>query len=166
MAPRTAALSVLGIAIAAGAIGFADGYQLYILALVGLTTIVGVGLNILLGMSGQISLGHVGFYAIGAYAVAILTANHGWNFWPALVVACIVTGLAGALLSLPALRVRGPYLAMVTIAFGFVIEQLAAEWKELTGGWNGLLNIPQPSVFGFEFSERATTFLILFFAVA
>jgi ABC-type branched-subunit amino acid transport system ATPase component/ABC-type branched-subunit amino acid transport system permease subunit len=163
---RAIVLSIAFTALAAAAIAHADGYQRYILALVGLTTIVGVGLNILLGLSGQISLGHVGFYAIGAYAVAILTVNHGWNFWPALLAAVIVSGAAGAALALPALRVRGPYLAMVTIAFGFVIEQVAAEWKEVTGGWNGMLNIPAPSAFGFEFSEKMTAFLILFFAVA
>src|SRR6185312_4867599 len=166
MSWRELVLSAVFVALAIAAFAYADGYQIYILALVGLTTIVGVGLNILLVLSGQISLGHVGFYAIGAYAVAILTANHGWNFWPALIVAVIVSGIAGGALALPALRVRGPYLAMVTIAFGFVIEQIAAEWKEVTGGWNGLLNIPQPSFFGFEFSERATAFLILFLAIA
>src|SRR6185312_6757615 len=166
MSWREIVVSAVFIALAAAAIIHADGYQIYILALVGLTTIVGVGLNILLGLSGQISLGHVGLYAIGAYAVAILTVNHGWNFWPALIAAVAATGLAGAALALPALRVRGPYLAMVTIAFGFVIEQIAAEWKEVTGGWNGLLNIPPPSVFGYEFNEKATTFLILFFTVA
>jgi ABC-type branched-subunit amino acid transport system ATPase component/ABC-type branched-subunit amino acid transport system permease subunit len=166
MSWRELFLSAVFAALAVAAFAYADGYQIYILALVGLTTIVGVGLNILLGLSGQISLGHVGFYAIGAYAVAILTVNHGWNFWPALAVAVIATGIAGGALALPALRVRGPYLAMVTIAFGFVIEQVAAEWKEVTGGWNGLLNIPQPSIAGYEFSERATAFLILFLAVA
>jgi ABC-type branched-subunit amino acid transport system ATPase component/ABC-type branched-subunit amino acid transport system permease subunit len=166
MRGRDIIISAVFIALAAAAIIRADGYQIYILALVGLTTIVGVGLNILLGLSGQISLGHVGLYAIGAYAVAILTVNHGWNFWPALIAAVAVTGAAGAALALPALRVRGPNLAMVTIAFGFVIEQIAAEWKEVTGGWNGLLNIPPPSFFGYEFSEKATTFLILFFTVA
>jgi ABC-type branched-subunit amino acid transport system ATPase component len=69
--------------------------------------------------------------------------------------------LAGALLAIPALRVRGPYLAMVTIAFGFVVEQGAAEWSGLTGGWNGLIGIPGPRLFGFEFSEREITFFIL-----
>jgi len=166
MRARNLALSIALIALAAAAIAYADGYQRYILAMVGLTTIVGVGLNILLGMSGQISLGHVGFYAIGAYAVAILTAGHGWSFWPALAIAVIATGVAGGLLAMPALRVRGPYLAMVTIAFGFVIEQVAAEWKEVTGGWNGLMNVPQPGFFGYEFSERATAYLILFLTVA
>jgi ABC-type branched-subunit amino acid transport system ATPase component/branched-subunit amino acid ABC-type transport system permease component len=83
-----------------------------------------------------------------------------------LLLAALATGVAGAALTLPALRVRGPYLAMVTIAFGFVVEQLAAEWRELTGGWNGLLNIPQPSAFGFQFGERHTGFLILFLVLS
>jgi branched-chain amino acid transport system ATP-binding protein len=163
---RTILLSAIATSLAGAAVAHADGYQLYILALVGLTTVVGVGLNILLGLSGQISLGHVGFYAIGAYAVGIPTANYGWNFWPALLLAALATGVAGAVLTLPTLRVRGPYLAMVTIAFGFVVEQLAAEWRELTGGWNGLLNIQQPSAFGFQFGERGTAFLILFLVVS
>ena len=63
------------------------------------------------------------------------------------------------LLAIPALRVRGPYLAMVTIAFGFVVEQGAAEWQDLTGGWNGLSGIPGPSVFGAEIGERGIAFL-------
>ncbi len=132
----------------------ADGYQIYIIVLVGLTAMVGVGLNILLGLTGQISLGHVGFYAIGAYVSSILTATLGWSFWIAFPLAGLVAGAAGFLLSIPALRVRGPYLAMVTIAFGFVVEQGAAEWKGVTGGWNGMMNIPLPEAFGYVFLER------------
>jgi branched-chain amino acid transport system ATP-binding protein len=139
----------------------ANGYELYIIALVGLTTIVGVGLNVLLGMTGQISLGHAAFYAIGAYVVAILTTKLDWTFWAALPLAGVVAGVAGVLLAIPALRVRGPYLAMVTIAFGFVVEQGTAEWEGLTGGWNGLLGIPLPSLFGFEFSEREMALLVV-----
>lgn len=138
-----------------------DGYQLYIIALVGLTAIVGIGLNVLLGMTGQISLGHVGFYAIGAYSVAILTAKFGWNFWVALPAAGLIAGGAGVLLAIPALRVRGPYLAMVTIAFGFVVEQSAAEFSGLTGGWNGISGIPMPRAFGVVFSEREIAFFVL-----
>jgi len=104
-----------------------NSYQTFIIVTVGLTAIVGDGLNVLVGLSGQISLGHVAFYAIGAYAVGILTTAYNWPFWPALVVGGLVSGLAGVLLAIPALRVRGPYLAMVTIAFGFVVEQGAAE---------------------------------------
>src|SRR5665811_139206 len=121
---RVVSLSVVAIAFAAAAITFADGYQLYILALVGLTTIVGTGLNILVGLTGQISLGHVGFYAIGAYTVAILTLN-GVSFWIALPLAGMIAGAIGLLLSLPALRVTGPYLAMVTIAFAFIVQHLS-----------------------------------------
>ena len=76
----------------------ANGYELYIVALVGLTTIVGVGLNVLLGMTGQISLGHAAFYAIGAYVVAILTTKLDWTFWAALPLAGVVAGVAGVLL--------------------------------------------------------------------
>ena len=143
----------------------ANGYELYIIALVGLTTIVGVGLNVLLGMTGQISLGHAAFYAIGAYVVGILTTKLDWTLWTTLPLAGIIAGAAGVLLAIPALRVRGPYLAMVTIAFGFVVEQGTAEWEGLTGGWNGLLGIPMPSLFGFEFTEREMAFLVLGFTI-
>jgi len=150
---RTAAAAI-AIAAVCFLIARGNGYQVFIIVTVGLTAIVGVGLNVLLGLSGQISLGHVAFYAIGAYAVGILTTNHDWPFWPALVVAAIVSGLAGILLAIPALRVRGPYLAMVTIAFGFVVEQSAAEWQGLTGGWNGLSGIPGPAIFGSDIGEK------------
>ena len=139
----------------------ADNYQLYVLALVGLTAIVGAGLNVLLGLTGQISLGHVAFYAIGAYTVAILTTKAAVSFWLALPLAVILSGLAGLVLAVPALRVRGPYLAMVTIAFGFIVEQLAAEGGQLTGGWNGISGIPTPSLFGFRFVEREIAILVL-----
>ena len=142
------------------AIFFADGYQVYIIALVGLTAMVGVGLNILLGLTGQISLGHVGFYAIGAYTGAILTTTLEWSFWVALPLAGLTAGVAGTLLAIPALRVRGPYLAMITIAFAFVVEQGAAEWKEVTGGWNGIMFIPMPRVADYTFIERDVAFMV------
>ncbi len=138
-----------------------NNYQVFIIVTVGLTAIVGIGLNVLLGLNGQISLGHVAFYAIGAYAVGILTTAYDWSFWPALVVAGVVAGAAGTLLAIPALRVRGPYLAMVTIAFGFVVEHGAAEWQGLTGGWNGLSGIPGPSLFGHDIGERGIAYLTL-----
>jgi ABC-type branched-subunit amino acid transport system ATPase component/ABC-type branched-subunit amino acid transport system permease subunit len=159
------ALRVLLVAAAVAALGAfiwrADNYQLYVLALVGLTAIVGVGLNVLLGLSGQISLGHVAFYAIGAYVVGILTTKTAIGFWLALPLAGVVAGVAGVLLAVPALRVRGPYLAMVTIAFGFIVEQGAAELDWLTGGWNGLIGIPTPSLAGAKFAEREIAVLVL-----
>ena len=122
-----------------------ESYTTFVLALVALATIVGVGLNILVGLTGQVSIGHIGFYAIGAYVVAVLTL-HGVNFWVALIVAGLVAGIIGALLALPAIRVSGPYLAMMTIAFAFIIQHIAIEWREVTGGQNGLMNIPQPDL--------------------
>jgi branched-chain amino acid transport system ATP-binding protein len=161
MSALKAAAAAIVIAAVCFLISRGNNYQVFIIVTVGLTAIVGIGLNVLLGLNGQISLGHVAFYAIGAYTVGILTTNYEWSFWPAFILSGIITGLAGMLLAIPALKVRGPYLAMVTIAFGFVVEQSAAEWQGLTGGWNGLSGIPGPSVFGTEIGERGIAYLTL-----
>ena len=161
MSALKAAAAAIAIAAVCFLISRGNNYQVFIIVTVGLTAIVGIGLNVLLGLSGQISLGHVAFYAIGAYTVGILTTNYEWSFWPAFILSGIITGLAGMLLAIPALKVRGPYLAMVTIAFGFVVEQGAAEWQGLTGGWNGLSGIPGPSVFGTDIGERGIAYLTL-----
>jgi branched-chain amino acid transport system ATP-binding protein len=155
----TASAGLFGLALAFCFVG--NSYQVFLVALVGLTTMVGVGLNVLFGLSGQVSLGQVGFYAIGAYTSAILTTMLGASFWLALPVAVLLAGLIGTALALPALRVTGPYLAMVTIAFGFIIEHGAVEWRGLTGGANGLMNIPHPSAFGYLFDDRDVAALIV-----
>ena len=135
-----------------------EGYTPFVLALVALTATVGIGLNILVGLTGQISLGHVGFYAIGAYTVAILTLN-GVSFWIALPLAGAVAGIVGFVLALPALRVTGPYLAMLTIAFAFIVQHGTIEWRALTGGANGLMGIAPPSLGPLTFSEREMAML-------
>jgi branched-chain amino acid transport system ATP-binding protein len=140
---------------------FGNGYQVYLIAMVCLTTIVGAGLNVLLGLTGQVSLGHVGFFAIGAYATAILTATLGLTFWLALPFAIVLAGAVGMALALPALRVAGPYLAMVTIAFGFIIENGAIEWRSLTGGANGMMNLPTPAIGVHEFDTREVALLAI-----
>jgi ABC-type branched-subunit amino acid transport system permease subunit len=140
-----------------------EGYTHFILALVALTAIVGVGLNVLLGLSGQVSLGHVGFYAIGSYTAAILTLK-GVSFWLALPAAGAIAGLIGALLALPALRVSGPYLAMVTIAFAFIVQHGTVEWKDLTGGQNGLMGLVPPAIRGYAFAEREMALLAILLA--
>lgn len=136
----TALLAAIGCALAV----YAGGYTPFLVALVALSTIVATGLNILVGLSGQISIGHVGFYAIGAYVFGILSPDLG--VWLALPVAAVGSGLVGALLAIPALRVSGPYLAMMTIAFAFVVEHAIIEGEHVTGGQNGLMNILQPSL--------------------
>ena len=157
--PTPMTLAIL--ALTAGGVAIAlvsEAYAHFILALVALTTVVGVGLNVLLGLAGQVSLGHVGFYAIGAYVGAILTLK-GVDFWLAWPIAGLVAGAVGAVLALPALRVTGPYLAMVTIAFAFIVQHGTIEWRDLTGGQNGLMGIVPPSIGRVVFAEREMALL-------
>ncbi|WP_296519703.1 branched-chain amino acid ABC transporter ATP-binding protein/permease [Rhodoplanes sp.] len=156
------------LALTLGALAFAllaEGYAPFVLALVALTVVVCVGLNILLGLTGQVSLGHVGFYAIGAYAVAILTLA-GVNFWIALPLAGIIAAVVGFLLSLPALRVAGPTLAMLTIAFAFIVQHGTIEWRALTGGANGLMGLMPPAIGNLVFTEREMAALAVLLAGA
>ncbi|WP_084462561.1 branched-chain amino acid ABC transporter ATP-binding protein/permease [Oceanibaculum pacificum] len=133
----------LGWPLAVALSAYSDGYQAYVIGLIGLTTIVAVGLNVLMGLAGQISIGQIAFYAIGAYAVGILTAmEYGLPFGLAVPLGALLAGGAGLLLALPAMRLSGPYLAMVTIAFAFVVEHSLIEARGLTGGANGLLGTP------------------------
>jgi ABC-type branched-subunit amino acid transport system ATPase component/ABC-type branched-subunit amino acid transport system permease subunit len=125
-------------------------YYLFMLGMVAITTLVGVGINILVGLSGQVSIGHAGFFAIGAYTGSLLMVQANWNFWAALIAAIIATAGMGAALAVPALRVTGPYLAMVTIAFGIIVERVLIEWVGLTGGFGGITNIPKPNLFGLQ----------------
>jgi ABC-type branched-subunit amino acid transport system ATPase component/ABC-type branched-subunit amino acid transport system permease subunit len=121
-------------------------YYLYIGASVGLLTIVTSGLNVLIGFTGQISFGHAGFYAIGAYAAAVLATRAGWSPWAAMPIAILLTALVGAGVAGAALRVTGPYLAMVTIAFGIIVEGVLVEWVSVTNGPGGVFNIPKPTL--------------------
>ncbi|WP_313623665.1 branched-chain amino acid ABC transporter ATP-binding protein/permease [Achromobacter sp.] len=135
--------------VAAAALALAatvNGYYVFVLGNVALLALAGIGLNVLLGLTGQMSFGHAGFYAIGAYTVAILTGQAGWSFWLAWPAAALVCGAFGLLLAVPALRVKGPYLAMITIAFGFIVEHALIEGGSITGGQNGLMGIPQPAL--------------------
>lgn len=125
-------------------------YYLYILGTIAVTTLVGIGLNILTGLSGQISLGHAGFFAIGAYTASLLMTKLQWNFWLASIFAVAVSAIAGIILAAPALRVAGSYLAMVTIAFGIIVERILVEWVDLTGGFGGIFNIPKPTLFNLQ----------------
>ncbi|MBV8850331.1 MAG: branched-chain amino acid ABC transporter permease, partial [Methylobacteriaceae bacterium] len=136
-------LAVLLVA-AAAICRFAPGYYAFLLGLMAATALVGIGLNILYGLVGEVSLGQAGFVALGAYSVAILTTEAGFSFWIALPLTLVIVAAISAILSIPALRVSGPYLAMVTIAFGFIVESVSVEWAGLTGGASGLSGIPAP----------------------
>ncbi|MFG1212762.1 branched-chain amino acid ABC transporter ATP-binding protein/permease [Xanthobacter flavus] len=107
------------------------------------TAIAVIGLNILLGLSGQMSLGHGGFYAVGAYVSAILATTYGWPLTLSMGVALAACLLAGLLVGAVALRTRGLYLAMATLAFGFIVEIVAQRWVSVTGGTMGVMGVPQ-----------------------
>ncbi|MGH2544481.1 MAG: branched-chain amino acid ABC transporter permease, partial [Ardenticatenaceae bacterium] len=123
---------------------FLPGYYLYLLSLAGVWAIAALGLNLLTGYAGQISIGHAGFVAIGAYVSALLTLKAGVPFWLALPVAGIVSALVGLLLGIPALRLSGPYLAIATLGFVVAVSQILDKWSSLTGGFQGL-HPPRPA---------------------
>lgn len=159
---------VLAALIACAAVGLVlilNSYYVFVLASVALTAIVGIGLNVLLGLTGQISFGHVGFYAIGAYVVAILTTAAGWSFWAAWPLAALIAGGFGVLVALPAFRVKGPYLAMITIAFSFIVQHAIIEMPAFTGGQNGIMNIGAPAFGGLR-TDQGIALVALAAAVA
>jgi branched-chain amino acid transport system permease protein len=134
-------------------------YWNYTLGTVGLYVVLGLGLNIVVGMAGLLHLGYAAFFAIGGYTVAILTAPQfgiGWSFWAALPIGVILATLTGVLLSLPVLRMRGDYLAIVTLGFGEIIRILARSDAliDFTGGPRGVRAVAGPSLFGIDVSSE------------
>lgn len=116
---------------------------------------LGWGLNIVVGLAGLLDLGYVAFYAVGAYSFALLATNFGLGFWECLPLAGIFAACWGMFLGFPVLRLRGDYLAIVTLAFGEIIRLVITNWVSLTGGPNGLTDIPRPTLFGLKFGMGA-----------
>ncbi len=117
--------------------------------------LLAVGLNIVVGYAGLLDLGHAAFYAIGAYTYALLNQYFGLSFWQALPLAGAMAAFFGIVLGFPVLRLRGDYLAIVTLGFGEIVRLLLNNWDSLTGGPDGVTNISKPTVFGFEITRRA-----------
>ena len=123
------------------------------------------GLNLVVGQTGLLVLGYVAFYAVGAYTYAILATGHWINFWAALPIAAFMAGIFGFVLGAPTLRLRGDYLAIVTLGFGEIIRIVLNNWDKLTGGPNGITDIPRPKIGSFEFSSLTPYYyLVLAFA--
>ncbi len=147
-------------------------YWDYVIGTVGIYVILGLGLNIIVGLAGQLVLGYVAFFAIGAYAVALLNAPQPLDvmtgFWIALVAAIILSAVAGLLIGLPILSLRGDYLAIVTLGLGEIIRILLSSdaMSPYTGGPRGVPNIGGPVIFGLDFSSDVDIlYLILIFVV-
>ncbi|HYM30188.1 MAG TPA: high-affinity branched-chain amino acid ABC transporter permease LivM [Candidatus Cybelea sp.] len=117
---------------------------------------LGWGLNVVVGLAGLLDLGYVAFYAVGAYSYALLAAYLGFTFWICLPLAALLAATFGVVLGFPVLRLRGDYLAIVTLGFGEMIRIVLINWTSFTGGPNGLSQIPRPTLFGLEFTADAT----------
>jgi ABC-type branched-subunit amino acid transport system permease subunit len=124
-----------------------NAYQLRVWMLLLIYAVVALGLNLVVGLAGLISLGQAGLLAIGAYTASILATKFGFEFIPAALAAMCLTGIFGVVLAYPTLRVRGVYLAVITIAFGIIVENIAIEWSSVTGGTTGISNIPKIDFF-------------------
>lgn len=139
---------------------FLSDRMLTILTMIGIAIISVHGLNILTGYCGQISIGHVGFMAVGAYTSAVLTAKLGWSFWPALPCAALAAGIAGLIFGLPSLKIKGFYLIMATIAAHFIIIWFILQLYHVTGGPDGMA-VPKPRIGSFVFSSKASYFYLV-----
>jgi branched-chain amino acid transport system permease protein len=135
-------------------------YGYYILSIIMIYAMVALGLNVLIGMGGQISIGHAGFWALGAYGSALSVINLGLPFLLGVALGGVVAALFGALVALPALRVQGHYLAIATLGFALFVQQVLFEWESLTGGRQGLF-VPRPSLFGVELQTDFSYYYVL-----
>ena len=147
-----------------------DSYFLVVMIFVGIKILVTLGLTILLGFAGQLCLAQAAFYGIGAYSTGILSVKYGINPWISVVFALFLAGLFALIIGLPALRLKGHYLAMATLGFGMIINVIFKEWGSLTGGPSGLVNIPRLSFGSFvletDFSYYLFVWIIVFLAIA
>jgi len=140
-------------------------YQTTIMSTALIYVMLGLGLNIVIGLAGLLDLGYVAFYAVGAYSYALLNYHFGITFWIALPIGGILGAIFGILLGYPVLRLRGDYLAIVTLGFGEIIRLVLENWNDFSFGPSGIANIPRPSLFGMEMSLQANINFIYYILI-
>ena len=140
------------------AVKWIDNFGIQVLIYV----MLGWGLNIVVGLAGLLDLGYVAFYAVGAYSYALLAKTFGFSFWILLPLAGVLASFWGILLGFPVLRLRGDYLAIVTLAFGEIIRIVLINWVDLTNGYAGITGIPRPTFFGIPFTANDDGFAAVF----
>jgi branched-chain amino acid transport system permease protein len=161
-AARFGAPALLIFALLVPALFYHNRYILDLGIMVLTYVMLGWGLNIVVGLAGLLDLGYVAFYAVGAYSYALLSTQFELSFWICLPLAGIFAAFWGVLLGFPVLRLRGDYLAIVTLAFGEMIRLVLINWVDLTGGYAGISGIPRPTFFGIPFNADEDGFAALF----
>lgn len=140
-------------------------YQTNIMVTALIYVITGLGLNIVVGLAGLLDLGYVAFYAVGAYSYALLNYHFGLGFWVVLPIGAGLGLIFGILLGFPVLRLKGDYLAIVTLGFGEIIRLVLENWNEFSFGPSGIANIPRPGLFGIQMSLHEATIYLYFLMI-
>jgi branched-chain amino acid transport system permease protein len=144
----------------------AQGYIIDVTVISGIYIILALGLNVVVGFTGLLNLGFVAYYAIGAYSFALLNTKLGMGFWTAMPLSTLITVTAGLLFAIPAIRLKGDYLALVTLGFGEIVRITLNNWDSFTKGPNGISGIPPPSLFHYELTSLSGLYyLVMFFVV-
>ena len=141
-------------------------YQTNIMITALIYVMLGLGLNIVVGLAGLLDLGYVAFYAVGAYSYALLNYHFGLGFWTSLGIGGGLAAMFGILLGFPVLRLRGDYLAIVTLGFGEIIRLILENWNDFSFGPSGIANIPRPGLFGLDMDIEQSTIYIYFLMIA
>ncbi len=134
-----------------------DIYQTNIMVLALIFVVLGLGLNVTVGLAGLLDLGYVAFFAVGAYTYGVLNSFFGFGFWISLPIGGLMGALFGIALGFPILRLRGDYLAIVTLGFGSIAKIVIENWEEVFNGAKGIAGIPRPGFFGAEMTITAAT---------
>jgi len=142
-----------------------SAYQVNILTTAMIYVVLGLGLNIVVGLAGLLDLGYVAFYAVGAYGYALLNYHFQINFWMALPICAMLSALFGVALGFPVLRLRGDYLAIVTLGFGEIIRLILENWNAFSFGPSGIANIPRPPIGGFESNIQTASIFMYYLMV-
>lgn len=141
-------------------------YIMQIINMIGIYIILGTGINVLTGYTGQLSLGQAAFFGIGAYTAALMNTRFGFQFIPCLIGSMLMTAIFGAVLAIPALKVKGSYLALLTQGFGEIVRIVMINWTEVTNGTAGVLGIESPNIFGLVFDNLTKYYyLVLVFVI-
>ena len=133
---------------------FTDRYLMDVGIMVLTYIMLGWGLNVVVGLAGMLDLGYVAFYAVGSYSFALIATEFNWSFWICLPLAGVFAAFFGVLLGFPVLRLKGDYLAIVTLGFGEIIRIILINWYDLTNGPDGISGIPRPTFFGLDFTRN------------